>query len=277
MNMVKNSFFCIGIMLNTIVFIAGPMANADEKKYMYHESGQLKLSEKEGKTRQINWETKYVVAKGMGISNAENPAQKKVLARRVAIVDAQRNLLEMIRGIQLDSKTIISDISELSEVIQSQINGTLKDAEVIDENWNEGVYEVTMRAPVGKLIHTLLKETKKNADSKALSFPKISYSGIVIDARGLKLTPSILVNIYNENGEKICGPVHPVYRVSTKDLLSIKLEDTGNNPLKITAGNIREGNNTDLIIANEDALKISEMMANTDILTIDKSLTILID
>lgn len=275
MSMVKNGIFCIGMMLNTVVFIAGSMANADEKKYMYHESGQLKLSEKEGKTRQINWETKYIVAKGMGISNAENPAQKKVLARRVAIVDAQRNLLEMIRGIQLDSKTIISDISELSELIQSQINGTLKDAEVIDENWNEGVYEVTMRVPVGKLIHTIMKETKKSVDSKVVSLPKISYSGIVIDARGLKLTPSILVNIYNENGEKICGPVHPVYRVSTKDLLSITSENTGSNPLKIIARNVREENNTDLIIANEDALKINEMMANTGVFTKDKSLVIL--
>jgi hypothetical protein len=51
-------------------------------------------------TGSINWSQGVVYAVGYGTARSDtSPAQKRILSERAAVVDAQRNLLEMTQGV----------------------------------------------------------------------------------------------------------------------------------------------------------------------------------
>ena len=52
----------------------------------------------------INWSLGIVYAIGYGTANPDlTAAQKRLLSRRAAMVDAQRNLLEITKGVRITS------------------------------------------------------------------------------------------------------------------------------------------------------------------------------
>ena len=59
----------------------------------------------------VDWDRGVVMAKGLGApaSSAKNTAQKNATALRAAKLDAARNMLEMIKGINLSSSTTMRD------------------------------------------------------------------------------------------------------------------------------------------------------------------------
>ena len=53
----------------------------------------------------INWSQGIVYATGFGTASRDkNAAQRRLLSRRAAVVDAQRNLLEITRGVRISSE-----------------------------------------------------------------------------------------------------------------------------------------------------------------------------
>jgi len=60
--------------------------------------------EKIGDYGYIDWLNQKVYAKGLGIApkNKRNSTQANALAYRAAVVVAQRNLLEVIKGVHID-------------------------------------------------------------------------------------------------------------------------------------------------------------------------------
>lgn len=243
------------------------MVKAGQKTSPYYEKGKIEIDIGEGKTGVINWETRFIAAIGMvaSPSSADNPAQGKVLARRGATVDAQKNLLETIKGVRIDSETIVSDLMEVSEVTKTQVEGTLRDAEITEEKWDGEIYEVTMQVAMGTIFKIFEKSDDESPGEETGSIKKSKYTGLVVDTRGLGLSPAIFFNIYNEEGEKICGPIHPVYRVSIKDIKDINEGRIGTNPLRITAKDTTGPNGVDIVISNKDATKVKKNVLNTDI------------
>lgn len=84
------------------------------------------------------------------------PQQAKLMAKRAAEMDARRNLLEYVKGVQIDSSTYVRDFMTQSDSIRSQIDGMVKGAQVIATRWNDdGTCEVDIQfdlANVKKLI-----------------------------------------------------------------------------------------------------------------------------
>ena len=274
----KTKFSVASILMVGIVFFNQSMLKAVENKSPHYEKGVARIATKEGKTGIINWETRYITSKGIvaATSNATNSSQRKLLARRGAIVDAQRNLMEIIKGIRIDSTTTVSD-HMINEAVRAEVKGSLKNFEVIDEKWDGEVYEVTMRVPMGKTYKIFKKPGNTTLPDRKATQPKqLKYTGLVIDARSLNLVPAIFTNIYDEDGRKICGPIHPVYRVSAKNINNIKEERIGTNPLRIAAKNTVDPNNIDLVISKENLKKMKQMLVGTDIFP-KKKVVILID
>ncbi len=90
--------------------------------------------------------TMTISAKGMGVPpvNTISPAQAKALAKRAAVVDAYRQLGEKMYGIRIDAKDTIRDMASRSSVVKTRLQAIIKNAEIIDESYNNGLYEVTM-------------------------------------------------------------------------------------------------------------------------------------
>jgi len=115
----------------------------------------------------INWTEGIVYAKGMGPIDpamANNP-RGKLIARRIAVVDCQRNLLELVKGVRVTSTTLVRNLMIEKDTVQTTISGIIKNAEVVKENYDkeEGILYITMKMPFsGKFMDTVIEDKMLN-------------------------------------------------------------------------------------------------------------------
>jgi hypothetical protein len=79
---------------------------------------------------EINWVDGYITAVGNGASAKGSLAQARPLARRAAIVDAQRSLLEIIKGVKIDSQTTVENFMVTQDIIKAHVSGIVKGATI---------------------------------------------------------------------------------------------------------------------------------------------------
>lgn len=82
----------------------------------------------------INWVEGYVRATGNGTSDRKSAAQARLLAMRAARVDAQRNILEMIKGVKVDSQTTVENFMVTQDIIRTNVSGVVKGARIVKES-----------------------------------------------------------------------------------------------------------------------------------------------
>jgi hypothetical protein len=95
----------------------------------------------------VNWTTGLVTATGIGAppAHAVNQAQARAMAERAAHSVAVRNLLEAVRGIQVDSASLVENYMVKSEVIKTRVSGLIKGAQRIKtDHQPDGSVEVTV-------------------------------------------------------------------------------------------------------------------------------------
>lgn len=167
----------------------------------------------------IDWTEQYVEAKGMSVIDNErfkNAAQAKLMARRGAIADAQRNLLEIVKGVRVVSETKVVDMMTESDYILTQIDGVLKNAQMVGEELEkDGIIEVRMRVPIyeknglASALERKIGETGKKATMgmNQIIFPegnpeeiKIeNISDLVFNFNGKEYSPSMFPIVLDEN------------------------------------------------------------------------------
>lgn len=105
----------------------------------------------ESSTGHINWTQGVITAQGYGTypQNISMPAQRRLLARRAAIVDGQRNLLEMTKGVRLTSMTKVVDMMVENSTTATRVEGLIKGAAPSKESYQNDIYVVTMTMPIG--------------------------------------------------------------------------------------------------------------------------------
>ncbi|MHB9105878.1 MAG: hypothetical protein ACYDCO_02380 [Armatimonadota bacterium] len=99
------------------------------------------------KTGRVDWTHREVRATGVGVASAmaKTAAQKKLYAREAAILAAERNLLQLIEGVAIDSVTTVADMLLKEDVIVRRVNGLLQGAVIVSEKALDGeTYQVEM-------------------------------------------------------------------------------------------------------------------------------------
>ena len=121
----------------------------------------------------VNWTQQYIEAVGQSVIDNErfkNGAQAKLMARRGAVVVAQRNLLEIVKGVQIVGETTVQDMITTSDFIYSRVEGVVKGAKQVGGPQEiDGYIEVRLRMPIyGKesLANTIDEPTLNLAKSK---------------------------------------------------------------------------------------------------------------
>lgn len=245
------------------------------------------------KTKIINWykgSDSDIIADGIGRSGGKGMA----MARMAAVMDAQRNLLGIIKGVQIDSDTLMQDLIIESDTVKRNISGLLRGAQIIEEGERDNdEYYVKMRVPLygatDSLASVIMPEIRKNKNPEP--FPKVNesnltekekqkvknagYTGVVVKADGLDMDPTFSPVIYDTEGREIYGVENLNYdKVISEGMVdySESLEDAnkdgraGNNPLVVDAVQVTGGNNStnkvNAVISVEDADKI--LLANEE-------------
>jgi len=76
-------------------------------------------------------------AKGFGTVDIEKTVsnfQAKMMAKRAATLDAQRQLAEIVQGVQLSAGTSVEDFEVTKDIIATRVKGLLKGAFVLNES-----------------------------------------------------------------------------------------------------------------------------------------------
>ena len=244
------------------------------------------MAEELSDTGAVKWEADIQAVEAIGIGlppeNA-NKAQGRALARRAAIVDAQRNLLEEIEGVQVDAETTVQDLTIASDTIRTKVSGLLQGAKVVEERYNmDGSYEVKIALPLyGKTGSVASAVLPAVTPAQAVSVPapcldvipeakqaevvQNGYTGVIIDATGMDLKATFSPVIYDTNERVIYGManIDSDFAINNgivsyaKDVEGARaVARVGNNPLVLKAVAVRGGKNStknvNVVVTPED-------------------------
>ncbi len=250
------------------------------------DADELDVVESAGGNGAIDWSNGFIYAIGEGVppDGITNKGQARLMAQRAAMVVAQRNLLEITKGVQVSSETNVENYMVTSDVIRTSVEGILRGAQIVSnpktgENYtylSDTTVRVRIRVPLdgfGSLADVLLSndvgekiegdlEDKEEKERKMRKKGKNVYTGLIINAQGLRLKPAISPKIVDEEGEEVYGTgfVDRTYAVKSgvvgylKDVE--KAEENrrvADNALVIEGKEPSGAARTDVVISNDDA------------------------
>ncbi|MDO9584927.1 MAG: hypothetical protein Q7I93_00405 [Syntrophales bacterium] len=251
------------------------------------------IVEKIGNNGNVNWSAGYIEAVGIGAppANAIGKPQARPMALRAAELDAKRNLLEITKGVRIDSTTVVRDFTVESDIINSLVEGFIKGAQVVKQDYmSDGTVEVTVRMPLfgnfSQVIVPKILERKADATPPVVA-PTVAppaapaapsappsgpvYTGLVVDARGIQTRPAMAPKILDENGQEVYGSmnVDREYAVQqgmsgyARDLTAAQSNSrVTNNPLTVKGVKTQGPGKSDIVISNADAAAIRTVADN---------------
>jgi hypothetical protein len=80
----------------------------------------------------IDWVAGFITGTGQGTAQPSgNKALDQIMAIRAATVGAQRSLLETIKGVRIDSETLVENAMLKQDTIMAQVTGIIQGAQVV--------------------------------------------------------------------------------------------------------------------------------------------------
>jgi len=143
----------------------------------------------------IDWLNQKVYATGVGIApqDKHNQTQAKTLAYRAAILVAQRNLLEVIKGVHIDSQTLLEKRIVTDDRIISKIEGIVRFSQVEDsQTIEDGAVRVTVSMPLSGKMGAVIVHAIEGAGEK--TYESIPPGNISYRLQQLEQRISVLEN-----------------------------------------------------------------------------------
>lgn len=231
----------------------------------------------------IDWGARMVRARGSGVVDPgdQNPARARLMAERAAVVVAQRNLLEILKGVRVDADTKVENFVTKFDVIYTHLEGIVKGARQVGPahfDSARGVVEVELEVnlvgsqSVAEALAPGLGQTKTPAPEMQTSgvrefFQK--YSALVFDAGNSGLKPSLFPKIYDEAGNLLLDTKElyqytgttgqkVVHYISKLDEI-LSRPEFANQPLVLKVKQVRGRLGTDMVLSKEDADKFKRI------------------
>jgi len=226
----------------------------------------------------VDWDRGVVMAEGLGApaSSAKNTAQKNATALRAAKLDAARNMLEMIKGINLSSNTTMRDAMVQNDTVRTQVQGRLFGLRPSDKPryFSDGSVSILMEASLRQTIPGEALTSSTGEAPREISGPSSDssgsarldagrvYTGLIIDARGSGAQPAMSPKIYDEEGNELYGSAYVDQEFVQKHGMAGYVRDLDQalandrvqgTPAVLKALSSSGANQTDLILSKSDA------------------------
>ena len=239
----------------------------------------------------IDWDQAVIRAEGAGVAptTAYNSVQARLMARRAAIVDAYRQLAEQIKGVNVDATTTVQNMMMTNDTVTTKVSALVQGARIVDEKvLPEGGYSVTLQVPVFGVSNSIASAVldrpaayepfpqpvesvqpsypiRDNTGTSAASTPAGraigGYTGLIVDCRGLDLSPVMSPVIKNANGAPIYGYKNLDYDKVVASGMAGYTRDirnavrAGSNPLVVQAIGL-DNHNSNPILSVADANRV---------------------
>ena len=167
-----------------------------------------------------DWGNGVIRVTGSGGGKAKyknNPGQYRLTAQQAARMDAQRKLAEYVSGVQVTANSSMHDLALEDDRVDTMLKSVvLKNAIDVGapQFFDDGVCTITMELHLyGGNNSVAAAAFIPFKDDPKVDFPKPvnatvvdqSYTGLVIDCRGMNINPVMSPVIKNADGTKIYG------------------------------------------------------------------------
>lgn len=231
-----------------------------------------------------NWNTNIITVTGTGVANPRmsvSPAHSSMMARRAAMADAYRQLLEAVQGVNVDAETTVEQMMLTSDVVKVRVTGVVRGARIVSEGeLSGGGYSVTMELPIfgesNSLAETVIERPTYIEPFPAPSItyePPIQqptysggrYTGLIVDCRGLGRINFVMSPVIkNSNGAKIYGHKNLDYDRIIREGMATYAQDmseadrAGSNPLIVRAIALDDLNATPVLTMEDSDMVLYE-------------------
>jgi len=142
----------------------------------------------------------------------------RVNAYRRARERAVENMVQLVKGIRVDADTMLADLLERSDVVQSRIVNVIANRVKVREfPVDFATSGCRAELPIGDLLYAVPYAYPSEEFPSRVDTPiPTNYTSLIIDTRGLNVEPMILPSIFNEEGLEVYGRYMVDIRHATK-------------------------------------------------------------
>lgn len=217
----------------------------------------------------VNWEGQVIKATGAGAPDmkAVNPAQARLGAERAAKLDAFRNLLEQVKGVRVSGGKTVGDMMTEKDELRSTVEGTIRGFKVTAKRYfSDSGVEIDVEVPLAAITSAVSAPAAGDDETQTAGLNtdgEMTATGLVIDARGLKVSPALAPRILSEDGKAFYSVEHlsDDARKSKGVASYFKTLDqaqksmlVGEKPVVVKAS---RADGTDLVLTADDIQKLS--------------------
>jgi hypothetical protein len=221
----------------------------------------------------INWTRGVIEAKGIGIPPKEvsgnSDFRKEALI--YAELDASRKIFEIAKEVRIDGMTVVGTAALGDTAIFSKILNMAKNAKVVKKEYlTDGTVKIGMEMNLrGGFAQLVLPKDIKPLDSiTPVTMNKTSrqtYTGLVIDARGLDVRPVMVPKIIDENHQEVYGSAfvsreyavqHGMSGYGKNIENSVHNRRVADHPLVVKGLRAVGSGHSQIVISNADASKL---------------------
>jgi hypothetical protein len=162
-------------------------------------------------------------------------AQRRLMARRAALIDAQRSLAETVSPVQLSSRSLVRSFVLEDDTVRTSLDASIPAGQLVSEQMRpDGTYEVVMRlgsAAPGGLVLAAMPPTAGESSgpssdpaAPSLRAPALAFAltggapvarpaavgpftGLIVDCRGLGISAAMSPRILDSLGKEVWGTV----------------------------------------------------------------------
>jgi hypothetical protein len=235
----------------------------------------------------INWSTGLLISSGVAAPPAKKEA-KTPQAFEEALAQAKVLALQHMRDIvlktRIDSPELVGSIVAANDIMMAKVESLLKSAKAVRQEYlSDGTVEVFMQMPMyGGFSQLVLPEEIKqiepiktvsngNGNSENVlqesrtDIEEETYTGIVVDARGIQFSPAMAPVIVDEKSREVYGSAFVSREFAVQQGMTGYSRDVqtagqnprvSGNPLMVKGLGTVENSPSTIIISNADASKI---------------------
>nr|WP_321501853.1 hypothetical protein [uncultured Dethiosulfovibrio sp.] len=154
----------------------------------------------------VLWEQDRVIAMGQGVvpDSSKGTAGGQLLAKRAAMVDLQRNLLEFVQGVRIQSTTTMVDFMVHDRVVSS-VQGAIKGVQILSSNWDGEIYSLWGAIPMKAVRGAVVQEIPGFTPKKTVPYEGKGFDSLVIDLDAQPFDPSMVISVRSASGKEVYG------------------------------------------------------------------------
>ncbi len=236
----------------------------------------------------INWTEGILSATGKGVPPEEyhgNPQGRKI-ALAAAVENARHQLLTLVEQIPIDAQDTVGDLAGDNEAVLSELKDMIEKAEVVHQEFStDGSVAVTIQMSMNGgfaqlMLPTRIKQIEPvkpipaNRESEMSETDTITpgpYTGMIVDVRGITVTPCMVPRVCDENGKEIFGSAFASREFAVQHGMTGYLSDlsvarenprVADRPLILKGLRTAGVGGTDIVVSNTDAARLRSAFEN---------------